>query len=143
MSWHRRKAPPELEPEGVPMTPMIDITFQLLLFFMIATDMGSRQVEALTVPYASKATPLTEYEIVLNLTTEGHVRMGGRTFSDEALENFFQCRFGRHEGMGPPLLIRADRSTAYEHLQKVLVIAAHHGRVTRVDLCAKPERSQP
>ncbi len=139
----RRALPPELEPEGFSMTPMIDITFQLMIFFMLVTDMSSRQIEDLALPHASEAVTTKEPETVLNLMPDGRIRMDGRTFPDEALEGFFESR--RHQGRGleTPLLIRADRSTSFEHLQKVLMMAAHCGQVTRVHLGAKPERRQP
>jgi len=144
MAWHRRKLPPELEPEGFSMTPLIDVTFQLLMFFMIATDMGSRQVETLTLPSASQAGIIDGGpELVLNITAEGRVRIAGRTFSDEALEGLFEYRSRNSRTSDMPLLVRADRSTSFEHIQKVLMIAAHRGQVTRLHLGAKQERSQP
>lgn len=146
MTWpRRRQLPPELEPEGFSMTPLIDITFQLLMFFMIATDMSNRQVEALTLPGASKAVvvkPL-EPELVVNVMQDGRIRIGGRTFSDEALESLFATRSQRPRDQDAPVVIRADRSTAFEHLQKILTIASTHGRVTRIHLGAKQERREP
>ncbi len=37
------------------MTPMIDVVFQLLIFFMLVTNLESLDVEALVVPKAQKA----------------------------------------------------------------------------------------
>jgi biopolymer transport protein ExbD len=146
MSWHRRrKLPPELEPEGFSMTPMIDIVFQLLMFFMIATDMASQQVEALTLPGATRAvlSPPTEPELVLNVMPDGRIRIGGRTFSDKALEDLFATRSQRPRDQNAPVVLRADRSTPFEHLQKILMIASTHGQVTRIHLSAKQERKDP
>jgi biopolymer transport protein ExbD len=146
MSWHHRpKLPPEIEPEGFSMTPLIDITFQLLMFFMIATDMANRQVEALTLPGASRAVidPPQEPELVVNVMQDGRIRIGGRTFSDKALEDLFETRAQRPRDRNAPVVIRADRSTAFEHLQKILMIASTHGQVTRIHLSAKQERREP
>jgi biopolymer transport protein ExbD len=41
--------------EGFSLTPMIDVTFQLLIFFMLVSDMSQSQIELLTLPIASKA----------------------------------------------------------------------------------------
>jgi len=51
-----RKSVQAEEPEGMVMTPMIDIVFQLLIFFVLVTDMARAQLENLTLPKANKAT---------------------------------------------------------------------------------------
>ncbi|MDQ7779601.1 MAG: biopolymer transporter ExbD [Planctomycetota bacterium] len=45
----------EVELPELNMTPMIDVIFQLLIFFMLVTSMESSDVEALVVPKAIKA----------------------------------------------------------------------------------------
>lgn len=37
------------------MTPMIDVVFQLIIFFMLVTNLEAEDIEALVVPKASKA----------------------------------------------------------------------------------------
>ncbi len=139
MDRYRRPPPQEIVPETANMTPMVDVTFQLIIFFMLVTDISSRQIEALTLPSASRAVAVDEYEIAVNVAPDGRIRIGGRTFSDEALESFFESLAGRR-GQGPPLLIRADRSTPFEHVQKVLMIGAGRCGLTRVDMGARTER---
>ena len=141
MSWHRRRRtlPDELEPESFTMTPMIDIVFQLIIFFMLVTEMSDRQIEDLTIPAASMAVRVKERELVLNIMKDGRVRIQGRTFSDTALEDLFEVRKlnPRHANM--PLLIRADRSVPFEKVQKVMMIASTHGQVTRLNFGARKE----
>jgi biopolymer transport protein ExbD len=43
------------EDVGFSMTPMIDIVFQLILFFMLATDFSQKDLEAVILPDAVKA----------------------------------------------------------------------------------------
>ncbi len=49
----RRRA--ATENVGFNMTPMIDIVFQLITFFMLATDMSQRELEPVVPPEASQA----------------------------------------------------------------------------------------
>lgn len=49
----RRRA--ATENVGFNMTPMIDIVFQLITFFMLATDMSQRQLEQVVLPTAREA----------------------------------------------------------------------------------------
>ena len=153
-----RKLPPEVENDGFDMTPMIDCTFQLIIFFMLVTDMSAAQIEPLVLPIANKAIK-EKFEdtsmLIMNVMSDGTVKISGKTFwspkaQDDAkkLEDLFESRrqnkqyqevAGKTEWVKYPMLIRADRSTPFEHIQKILMIATHHGGVTRVQLGAKQE----
>ncbi|MEO0662385.1 MAG: biopolymer transporter ExbD, partial [Planctomycetota bacterium] len=39
------------------MTPMIDVVFLLIIFFMVITDLTQRDLEDLHLPLAEQATP--------------------------------------------------------------------------------------
>ena len=110
------------------MTPLIDITFQIIVFFMVVSDMSARQTEPITLPPASMASLFRERATVVNVLPDGRVKIGGRTHGDGALEAFFEQRAGSDQ----PLLIRADRSAPFESIQKVMMIASHRGQVTRL-----------
>jgi biopolymer transport protein ExbD len=51
----RIKRAEALETVGFSMTPMIDIVFQLIIFFMLATDFSQLQFSELTLPDAMSA----------------------------------------------------------------------------------------
>jgi biopolymer transport protein ExbD len=154
----RRKRPQEVEFEGANMTPMIDVVFQLIIFFMLVTDMAKQQLEPVVLPYASKAIKEKIEDttiLVLNIMGDGTIKINGKTFwkpkdgdDNKRLEDLFESRrqnklyqevAGKADWVKYPMLIRADRSTPFEHLQKVLMIATHHGGVTKVQLGAKQE----
>ncbi len=156
----RRRLPPDQQPEGFNMTPMIDVTFQLIIFFMLVTDMSKAQIENLYLPTANKAIK-EKYEdtsmLVLNVMPDGVIKINGKSFytpkkdgdDNKRLEDVFESRRqnkayqevpGKADWVKYPLLIRADRSTSFEHIQKILMIATHHGGVTRVQLGAKQEQ---
>ena len=117
------------------MTPLIDITFQIIVFFMVVTDMSVRQTEPVTLPPASMATLSRERETVVNVLPDGRIRIRGKTYGDGALEAFFE----RQAGVERPLLIRADRSAPFESIQKVMMIASDRGQVTRLRFAAIQE----
>ena len=137
----RRAPPPDVEQDGFDMTPMIDCTFQLIIFFMLVTDMASLRTEALTLPAASRVIDAkNDDDLVVNVLADGKVKVDGRILKDEALESIFERRRPKAErGMGYPVVLRADRSTPFEHVQKVMMIATTHGAVTRIQFCAKKE----
>ncbi len=154
----RRRLSQEAGWEGSNLTPMIDVTFQLIIFFMLVTDMASAQIENLKVPSASKAIK-EKYDdpqlLVLNVMPDGTIKSGGKVFwhpkmGDDCkkLEDLFEARrqnrayqevAGDEKYVKYPLMIRADRSAHFEHVQRILMIATHHGGVTRVHLGARQE----
>ena len=133
-----RKPPDILTPGGFDMTPMIDVTFQLIIFFMLVMDMSSAQVETLRQPTARNAIVLKDPgEVVVNVTGDGRLRVFGKTVTDEALETILETQ--RRSRSDFPLLIRADRSAPFEQIQKVMMMAQHVGGVSRLRFGAAME----
>jgi biopolymer transport protein ExbD len=155
----RKKVKEIEEPESFVMTPMIDIVFQLIIFFLLVNDMSRAQLEELTLPKASKAIkekledPLT---LVLNILPDGAIKYNQKTIfkpnhqnPEEAktkrLEDLFEARRlqkryqegGDENWVKYPVLIRADRQTPFQYIQLLLQIATKHGGVTKVQLGAK------
>ena len=154
----KRRVPPEVEGVKIDMTPMIDVVFQLLIFFMLIMDMSKAQLEVMTLPSAKKAIKekfVDTTMLVINVLKDGTIKINGKTFwkpvngdDMKKLEDEFEGRRqnklyqevqGKTEWVKYPVLIRCDRSTPFEHLQRILMIATHHGGVTRVQLGAKQE----
>lgn len=139
MLRHRSRRPPDIPvASGFDMTPMIDVTFQLIIFFMLVMDMSSAKVEALRQPSARTAVRVLEPdEIVVNVTGDGRLRVFGKTVSDDALETLLHTQ--RRSRTDVPLLIRADRSAPFEQIQKVMMMAQHVGGVSRLRFGAAME----
>ncbi len=142
----RRPSTPaaDLEQEGFDMTPMIDCTFQLIIFFMLVSDMARVRTDPVTLPSATKAARVPNPDdLVVNILPDGRVRVDGRGYSDEALEALFARRRPKAEsGIGYPLVLRADRSTAFEHVQKIMSMAVAHGALSRIQFSAKQEETR-
>jgi biopolymer transport protein ExbD len=157
----RPKPPGEPEQLKIDMTPMIDVVFQLIIFFMLIMDMSKAQLEVLVLPSAKKAIKEKFADttmLVINVLKDGAIKINGKTFWKPAmgddfkkLEDEFESRrqnklyqevAGKTEWVKYPVLIRCDRSTPFEHLQRILMIATHHGGVTKVQLGAKQEARQ-
>ena len=140
------------------MTPMIDVTFQLIIFFLIVTDMTAARIEILDLPSASKAgkekvpDPNT---VVVNVLKTGNIVIDGTVLHDHVkkpddnknLENFFKNRRNIQKYwfdatgkfVSYPLLIRADRAAEWIHIQKVLMICSQLGGVFKIQMGAKME----
>lgn len=141
----RRKIPEGVEPEGFTMTPMIDIVFQLIIFFMLLVDMSRQELARLVLPEAIKSVEDNERkegQIVVNIMADGEYQIGGKKYQQEGLKALFQERREMPEYQDPadpnfvsyPLLIRADGAAAYEHIQWLLMASVRYGRVQKLQL---------
>lgn len=77
----RRTASPPVECD---MTPMIDMTFNLIAFFMVMINFSqSEQNDKVVLPTSELAKPieeLIEFPIVVHLTSTGSIVIGGNEF---------------------------------------------------------------
>lgn len=81
MRIKNRTSPPE-EPD---LTPMIDMTFQLIAFFMVLINFSqSEQNDKVVLPTSELAKPIEtplEYPIIIHLTRDGTLVIGGDELS--------------------------------------------------------------
>jgi biopolymer transport protein ExbD len=56
MKARRLKAPPKADMD-INLTPMIDVVFNLIIFFMVITDLTQKDIEFLILPRAERAAP--------------------------------------------------------------------------------------
>lgn len=78
-------------PAEADLTPMIDMTFQLIAFFMVLINFSqSEQNDKVVLPTSELAKPIDapiEFPIVVHLTRDGSVVIGGDEVSLEALRS--------------------------------------------------------
>ena len=115
----RKKA--KSEPVGFPLTPMIDVVFLLLCFFVTSQVFSQWEAEIdITLPTAetSQTPQRLPGEIIINVSKAGDVIVNGRSLVSDDLSSML----GRLAQLfpGQPVLIRADKATAYEHVIRVL-----------------------
>jgi biopolymer transport protein ExbD len=59
------------------MTPMIDVVFQLLIFFMTCTQVSEANREALELPQQSGSRDQTRGDITINIRADGSIYLSG------------------------------------------------------------------
>ena len=102
------------------MTPMIDIVFQLLIFFMVATTFSTLQSEKdvkLPVADHSQAKENTHNELVVNVCEDGTIILNQITYDLNSLVDVLieGKKFGT-----PSLVIRADKDVPHGKVLSVL-----------------------
>ncbi len=104
------------------MTPMIDIVFQLLIFFLVTAQMAEQSRANLNLP-KEKGEETTEREqagLTINVLPDGSVVVNDQTVSLEALDRMVDEAVriaGGPDRLKP--LIRADRSADSARLNEV------------------------
>lgn len=109
------------DPVGFQMTPMIDVVFLLLCFFVTSQIFSQWEAEIdITLPTArtSEVPQRLPGEIIVNVLKTGDVLVNGRQLDDAALGGMLRRLAELFPGQ--PVLLRADKATAYEHVIRVL-----------------------
>jgi biopolymer transport protein ExbD len=107
-------------------TPLIDIVFNLLLFFILSTNYVQQTSFQLEIPGAASADQATEKGIIVTLTRDGRVFVGGDEVPLPALEEHLKALVPAPESP-PPLLLQADRLVYHERVVALLDIARRVG----------------
>ena len=106
------------------MTPMIDIVFQLLIFFLTTAQMADRSRTDIDLPREQGEQRATSEStgLIINLAADGTIVVGERTVDLNELETVAEGVVSRAENDAATLqpLVRADRNTSAELLNEVL-----------------------
>lgn len=130
------------------MTPMIDCTFNLLVFFILVVDLGQQELEKVTLPRASQFVKDDTNEKgrkVVNLDIEGVIKVKRRPFSLEQLRADLGtwADFWPREENGlasKPILIRTDRGTEMKHVQKIMQLCGEKGlQIWKIELACSED----
>jgi biopolymer transport protein ExbD len=115
---------------GFQLAPMIDMTFLLLIFFMVTTKISKEQVKVdIKLPTASNATipsDLSNRDII-SIDGDGVYYIGQRKSDKKELTAYLKERFK----VTPPLRIyvRADKNTPGKQVKELMRIASEAGAV--------------
>ncbi|MBU4460991.1 MAG: biopolymer transporter ExbD [Verrucomicrobia bacterium] len=109
------------DPVGFQLAPMIDVVFLLLCFFMTSQLFAQWETDVpITLPTSKTGqTPRRlPGEVTLNVLKDGVVVVNGQRMDDARLSAMLQRLTSMFPGQ--PVVLRADKATAYEHVMRVL-----------------------
>ena len=115
----------------VELTPMIDVVFLLIIFFMAAARFAQETRAEVELPQErGEQHEAEEAGLIVNLTSGGVLIVDGETIELEDLEQMINARVQRLPGRDPEqmkLTIRADRSANTAHLNRLIRILEEAG----------------
>lgn len=127
------------------LTPLIDMVFNLLIFFLVATRFAEEERELeVNLPDASEARPLVAQpkELFINIDRQGRYYVTGKIVSIEELESI--CRRAATNNPGrASAVIRADRDCRWQPIVAAINVCKKAGireyRVTTREPPVRPE----
>jgi biopolymer transport protein ExbD len=111
------------------ITPMIDMTFLLLIFFMVTQKITEQQLQVpVKLPVAVSAVPPEKTErVIINIDREGQYYIGDQAASKEEVLAHLKVKFKDF----PPLQIylRADQNTPTKKIREFVEMATEVGAI--------------
>jgi len=111
------------------ITPMIDMTFLLLIFFMVTQKITEQQINVpIKLPVAISAVAPSKVERdIINIDGEGNYYIGDRLATKEEVMTHLRIKFKDF----PPLQIylRADKNTPAKRIREFMDMAAEAGAI--------------
>ncbi len=131
LMWHlkRKKRLKDPPPAKMNMTAMIDIVFQLIIFFMLAMELSKMEIESVTLPFALTAVEDKREErkrIIINIMEDGEIRHMRQTLTAQQLQATLKDAAARspQDADGLPTVavkVRGDANVEYKYVQDVMV----------------------
>lgn len=111
------------------LTPLIDVVFLLLIFFMVSTTFQKEADLQVQLPSASQeptAVPVEKLEVTIN--PQGQYFINGRELTNNRLETLRTALAKMSRGQRDiPLVIRADAQTPHQYVVTAMDAAAQLG----------------
>jgi biopolymer transport protein ExbD len=112
------------------MTPMIDVVFQLIIFFLLASHLGQQESQtAVALPEAESGnrTELDDARrVTVNVLGDGQLVLSGRAVDQAELDRVL--RFERNAvGKDLEVRVRCDRTVPYRHVEPIMVACTQAG----------------
>ena len=112
MKFHRRRRPDN----GINLTPLIDVVFLLLIFFMVSTSFTKETHLSLNLPEATgDETAVAVESIEVTINSSGNYAVNGRSLVSSNLSNLQKALSETSSGNTDlPLVITADAQTPHQ-----------------------------
>ncbi|OEY67222.1 ExbD/TolR family protein [Marinobacter sp. X15-166B] len=114
---------------GVDLTPLIDVVFLLLIFFMVSTTFSRESHLLVDLPEANgEAAEAAVQQIDVVINAQGQYAVNDRTLVNNRLETLKRAVSELAEGdRSLPFIITADANTAHQYVVRAMDVAGQLG----------------
>ena len=114
----------------VNMTPMIDVVFLLIIFFLVSSHLARQESQmALPLPTAVSGERLDDFDharVVINVLENGTMFLAGRRVSVKELQRRLQHE-RKDAGADLEVRVRSDRHVPFQFVQPILLAVSRAG----------------
>lgn len=111
------------------LTPLIDVVFLLLVFFLVASRLSEEDRKLdVVLPSAGSAQPMTAElrEIIVSVDQAGKFFLDAKLVSEQELKRILQRAVADNPAR-QSVIIRGDRRTAFQHIVSVMDLCNQTG----------------
>jgi len=113
---------------GINVTPIIDMVFLLLIFFLVATKFADIERDVRVKPPSSRhARPITALpqELIVNITRDGRLMVGAKEMTLQGLDSMIQR--ATRENPKQAVVVRGDKQSVLQYAVNVLDLCEKRG----------------
>jgi len=118
------------------LTPLIDVVFLLLIFFMVATSFSLIRGIKVDLPTTTTPQEKIEQNIVISVTKEGKIYLDKTQISKTELVKTLKRQIGKKDSL---VVINADKDTRHGMVVEVMDLAKQGG-AGKLGILTTPER---
>lgn len=111
------------------LTPLIDVVFLLLIFFLVTSEFEEEERRLdIVLPTATSAVPMTSKprEVVVDINNAGDLYLSGKSINLDELQEFLEAAVANNP-TSQTVIIRADRTTAFQPVVSVMDVCNQTG----------------
>ena len=111
------------------LTPLIDVVFLLLIFFLVTSEFEEEERRLdIVLPSATSAVPMTSKprEVVVDVDSQGQIYLHGQITSLDELQRLLRIAVESNP-TNQTVVIRADRDTTFQPVVSVMDVCNRTG----------------
>lgn len=123
------------------LTPLIDVVFLLLIFFMVSTSFKKENKLSINLPEANGEVMESNIESIdINVNSEGMIFVNGQGLANQQLDTISAAIGLVSSDTSLPVIISADKKAPYESVVKVMEASGSIGFTNIVIATQTPDR---
>ena len=124
---------------SINLTPLIDVVFLLLIFFMVSTSFSELSQLVVDLPEAEGAPATTDEALILTVDVSGNMTLNGESVPNDARGLLLALRQQLSGNTDIPVTLSADAMTPHQYVVTAMDVAAQLS-ITRLTIATENTR---
>jgi len=124
---------------SINLTPLIDVVFLLLIFFMVSTSFSELTQLVVDLPEAEGSSATTDEALMLTVDVAGNMTLNGEAVPNDALGLSLALRQQLSGNTDIPVTLSADAMTPHQYVVTAMDVAAQLN-ITRLTIATENTR---